>query len=73
MTGSKSEFPLQINAQAIAEIRDLIGKDDVPEFVSHLADTEAPYEDIQTAMIILAFQKYMQNRHIEPGFEVVFE
>lgn len=73
MITGKSEFPLQINPQALTEIVELIGKTDYPDVIAHLSDIEADYQDIQVARTLLALQTYMNSKHIDPGFEVVFE
>ena len=70
---SKTEFPLKIDAAAIAEITQMSESGLEIDAVDMLLNASAPLEDIHTATVLDALQRYMKSRHVDPGFEVVVE
>ena len=70
---SRTDFPVQIDALAIAEIVELSEQSLSIKTVQELVDAGAPHNDIQATMIIIALQRYLEDRNVDSAFEVVFD
>lgn len=70
---SKNEFPIRLDAAAIAEITQMSEEGLQIDAVGMLLDNQAPLEDVHTATVLDALQRYMKSRHVDPGFEVTIE
>ncbi len=68
-----NEFKVQLNALAIGEITDMSEQSLHVKGVSQLVEAGATIEDIRTAEILIALERYMKDRRCDPGFEVVVE
>lgn len=70
MTAGRNEFPLKLDALAIAEITRMSEQGLEIDAVGMMLEQQAPLEDIHTATVLDALIRYMRSRHVDPGFEV---
>lgn len=73
MKDGKNEFKLRLNPKDVAEIAAAVNEGGWTPGLQAFAMRGAPFEDIQVAAVLTAFEDYMKLRHCEPGFELVLE
>lgn len=71
MTSGRNEFKLKLNMRAIATISDFASENTNVQLVQTATDQGATFDDIRTIEILHALLSYMEQRHCDPGFEMV--
>lgn len=71
--GRSKEFKLRIDRMAIADITEEVMTGAFNPKIAQLIMTGAPKQDVDTAAVILALEKYLTDRRCEPDFEVILD
>jgi hypothetical protein len=71
---NKNEFPLRLDVTAVKEIARSARETgmSVPD-ISKVLTMGIEHKDMPIIGVIQAIERYMRERHCEPGFEVVIE
>lgn len=67
----KSDFKIRIDRMAVADIAEAALTSHLDPAIAKLILSGAPKYDIDTANVIVAFERYLINRRCEPDFTVV--